>query len=147
MSVTFSTELANYAVTLKNFIKSVEGDCPDPYIDSVGVPTIGWGFAINTANGLRGNNSLGKSVSMDYWIQTIYGIDQSRLTNSRDIANEQAFIISIKAVLNDKFWTGNPSFPSVEWGGTPELDRQLAIVFKARANAVKNYSPDNQSIW
>jgi GH24 family phage-related lysozyme (muramidase) len=43
---------------LQNYIKGNEGWLNGPYLDSRGVPTIGWGFALNTATAVQQFNAL-----------------------------------------------------------------------------------------
>lgn len=43
MAISYSQNLTNYNQILQAFIKALEGQYLAPYVDSVGVPTVGWG--------------------------------------------------------------------------------------------------------
>ncbi len=42
MAIQYTQPNGNYLDLLKAFIKAVEGEYPTPYVDTVGVATIGW---------------------------------------------------------------------------------------------------------
>jgi hypothetical protein len=72
-----------YDSLLKDFIKCVEGERLDVYLDPIN-PTIGWGFALN-----KGRNPK----ALDYFLNTVLGVNKPGLDNLSD-----------KAIEREKYW-------------------------------------------
>ncbi len=104
------TALQNYQSLLFSFIKDVEGVKPDPYRDSVGAPTIGIGFNINSQN---------SAIRLEVFQQI--GLNPS-LFDPQDQAREQSYKDQIEQILNTTNTDSNL------------LRSSLNIIMQTRAN-------------
>jgi hypothetical protein len=70
MAIQFTLGNTNYLDVLKAFIKAVEGAETDPYVDTQGYPTIGWGFILVS--------SKAKPATFDHLIGSVLGVNPAR---------------------------------------------------------------------
>lgn len=73
MAITYSPvfDAGTYSQRLQAFMQAVEGVVYPAYVDTVGVPTIGWGFAMN--------NLRTVAAGRTYIYQTVLGVDPTRI--------------------------------------------------------------------
>jgi Ca2+-binding RTX toxin-like protein len=107
-SITNWSNTANYSQRLQQYMQAVEGDglpgMPGvAYVDSVGVPTIGWGFAI------AGKNAAPRFE--DWLIRKYLRVGNTDLQLSSTAATAEAdFYTALTNTLN--MWSGGPNSTS-----------------------------------
>lgn len=108
-SITNWSNTENYNLRLQQYMKAVEGEVLPAYVDTVGVPTIGWGFA------LGGKHAIPKFV--DYFIRNYLNVNNSGLLDSNTPVTahlsdsaakaEADFYKKLKGVLNQHWPADN----------------------------------------
>lgn len=79
MTITYTNtglDAASYDALLKKFLLAEEGEKFNPYVDTNGVPTIGWGFALSSEHIVSAGvlNSILKNVLK---VNAISGLSQT----------------------------------------------------------------------
>lgn len=86
--------VSDYILERLNFIKRLEGERSDAYTDSVGIPTIGYGF------------NLQVSTNLDAVLRAFgFDVDSSVLTGQA-LTAEQEYIASIRTQVNALYSSG-----------------------------------------
>jgi GH24 family phage-related lysozyme (muramidase) len=78
MAIQYTQPTGNFLDLLKAFIKAVEVEEPDPYLDTEGVPTIGWGFALKTGKA--------KTATLSHLIGELLGINAAKVGLSGSVS-------------------------------------------------------------
>ena len=95
MPIAYSQTLGanTYTSRLTAFLRAAEDSIPRPYVDTVGVPTIGWGFALNDRNGIPQGRT--------HVIQDVLGVNPNRPGLSPEArARETAYRGQLITALN-----------------------------------------------
>ncbi|MGA7180291.1 MAG: hypothetical protein WBX11_11975 [Thiobacillaceae bacterium] len=117
-SITQWSNTTFYSQRLQQYIKGVEGEKLQAYVDSVGVPTIGWGFAITGPRAVPGFEN--------WFIQTYLGVDNPPLTltlSNTAQADENTFYAALRNTLDT--WSQGPN-------STTQLQSALNGILEAR---------------
>ncbi len=122
----------DYDELLKSFLQALEGAELNPYIDTVGVPTIGWGFALDDAH------AVPNRLVQDSIIQSILGINDPDevLTNAASV-RETFFQDQLIGVLN-RVWT--PDNTRRHTGSSETLRNELNALLRQRQIEIANHT-------
>lgn len=80
-------DAASYDALLKQFLRAEEGEKLDPYVDTQGVPTIGWGFALSRMH-VVSDEVLNSVLKYVLGVNAISGLSQSAQDREVDYYNQ-----------------------------------------------------------
>ncbi|TXD63277.1 hypothetical protein FUT88_03130 [Ralstonia sp. TCR112] len=152
MTIIYSAGLDSetYKVRLKTFMRAVEGSEYSPYVDTAnpGVPTIGWGFALNNAHAVQ--------AGRNFIYTTVLGIDPSRIVvpldhsapqyaaQKADRDKEKYYQDRLTAVLN-QYWSPDNTIQHL--GSSVQLVSALNAVLAERAAYISaNYTEADKAL-